>query len=294
MAELSVIIVNRNGGAGLAQCLASVEKERAGKDWEVLVVDNASTDGSPDMVARRFPTVKLVRNGENLGFAKANNQGFRMSRGRLVLFLNPDTTAYPGSLSLLLEELSRDPGIGAVGPVLVFDENAFQVSFGGKVTFLRELARKSVLNAWRKRRLSRLRHKRPVAWVSGACLMTSREVLEKVGEFDEKIFLYFEDIDLCYRIREQGLRVVFLPQARVFHTGGASTAGAPHFSRLEYRKSQLYFYEKHNSVSSQRLLKFYLRLLVRLGGMFGSKKEEARAFRRDLLGLLKARRKGER
>ena len=294
MAELSVIIVNRNGGDRLAQCLASVEKERAGKDWEVLVVDNASTDGSPDMVARRFPDVKLVRNGENLGFAKANNQGFRMSRGRLVLFLNPDTTAYPGSLGLLLEELSRDPGIGAVGPVLVFDENAFQVSFGGKVTFLRELARKSVLNAWRKRRLSRLRHKRPVVWVSGACLMAGRRILEQVDGFDEKFFLYFEDIDLCYRIREKGLQVVLLLQARIFHAGGASTAGVPHFSRLEYRKSQLYFYEKHNSVSSQRLLKFYLRLLVRLGGMFGSKKEEARAFRRDLLGLLKARRKGER
>ena len=294
MAELSVIIVNRNGGAGLAQCLASVEKERAGKDWEVLVVDNASTDGSPDMVARRFPDVKLVRNGENLGFAKANNQGLGLSRGEFVLFLNPDTTAFPGSLSLLLEELSRDPGIGAVGPVLVFDENAFQVSFGGKVTFLRELARKSVLNAWRKRRLSRLRHKRPVAWVSGACLMTSREVLEKVGEFDEKIFLYFEDIDLCYRIREQGLRVVFLPQARIFHAGGASTVGVPYFSRLEYRKSQLYFYKKHNAASAQRLLKSYLRLSARLGGLFGSKKEEARTFRRDLLGQLKARKTGER
>jgi len=290
VAELSIIIVNRNGGDRLAQCLASVEKERAGKDWEVLVVDNASMDGSPDMVARRFPTVKLVRNGENLGFAKANNQGFRMSRGEFMLFLNPDAAAFPGSLGLLLEELGRDPGIGAVGPVLVLGENAFQVSFGGKVNFLRELARKSVLNAWRRRRLRRLRRGRPVAWVSGACLMTSREALEKVGGFDEKFFLYFEDIDLCYRIREQGLRVVFFPQARIFHAGGASTAGAPYFSRLEYRKSQLYFYEKHNAASSQRLLKSYLRLSARLAGLFGSKEEEARAFRRELLALGGAKR----
>lgn len=294
MAELSVIIVNRNGGDRLEECLASVEKDGAGKDWEVLVVDNASTDGSPNIVARRFPSVKFVRNSENLGFAKANNQGLGLSRGEFVLFLNPDAVANPGSLSLLLEELRRDPGLGAVGPALFFDENAYQVSFGGKVTFFREMARKSVLNAWRKGRLRRLRRRRPVAWVSGACLMAGRRILQSIGGFDEKFFLYFEDIDLCYRIRTQGLRVIFLPEAQVFHAGGASTAGVPYFSRLEYRKSQLYFYEKHNSASSQRLLKSYLRLSARLGGLFGSKKEEAKAFRRDLLGLLKARRTGER
>jgi hypothetical protein len=152
------------------------------------------------------------------------------------------------------------------------------------------LIQKSVLNAWWRRRLPGYKSKRSAAWVSGACLMTSREVLEKTGGFDEKFFLYFEDIDLCYRIREQGFRVVFLPEARVFHAGGVSASGVPFFSRLEYRKSQLYFYEKHNSRLSQGLLKIYLRLSARLGGVFGSKGEEARAFRRDLLGLLRVKR----
>jgi GT2 family glycosyltransferase len=294
VAELSVIIVNRNGGARLEECLASVEKERAGKDWEVLLVDNASTDGSPDMVTLRFPGVKFVRNVDNLGFARANNQGLRISGGKFVLFLNPDTRVFPGSLELLLEALGRDPGLGAVGPALLLGEKTYQVSFGEKITFFRELARKSVLNAWRQGRLRRLRRRHPVAWVSGACLMTGREILDKVGGFDEKFLLYFEDIDLCYRIREQGLRVVFLPEARVFHAGGASTAAAPFSSRLEYRRSQLYFYEKHSSASSQRLLRFYLRLSVRLGGLFGSKRDEARAFRRDLLDLLHAARTGRR
>ncbi len=293
MPELSVVIVNRNGGERLAECLASVEREAAGKEWEVLIVDNASGDGSPDLAAKRFPAVKLVRNRKNLGFAKANNRGFGLSRGEFVLFLNPDTVIFPGALGLLLEELRRDPGTGAVGPALFFDENAFQVSFGGKVTFFRELARKSVLNAWRKRRLRRLRRRRPAAWVSGACLMTSREVLEKTGGFDEKFFLYFEDIDLCYRIREQGFRVVFLPEARVFHAGGVSASEAPYFSRLEYRRSQLYFYEKHNSRLSQGLLRIYLRLSARLGNIFGSGELRDKVYRQGLLGLLKAMRPGK-
>jgi GT2 family glycosyltransferase len=115
--------------------------------------------------------------------------------------------------------------------------------------------------------------------------MAGRQILEKAAGFDEKFFLYFEDIDLCYRIREQGLRVIYVPEARVFHAGGVSTSGAPYFSRLEYRKSQLYFYKKHNSASSLKLLRFYLRLSARLGGLFGSKKEEARTFRREVLAL---------
>ncbi|MGB9006901.1 MAG: glycosyltransferase family 2 protein [Candidatus Aminicenantales bacterium] len=294
MPELSVVIVNRNGGERLAECLASVEKERAGGDWEVLVVDNASDDGSPDLAAKRFPAVKLVRNRENLGFAKANNRGLGLSRGEFVLFLNPDTALFPGALDRLRDALRQDIDLGAVGPALLGGQNAFQVSFGGKVSFFRELIQKSVLNAWWRRRLPRLRRKRPAAWVSAACLMARRRALEKVGGFDEKFFLYFEDIDLCYRIREQGFRVVFLPEARVFHASGASTVEAPYFSRLEYRKSQLYFYEKHNSRLSQGLLRIYLRLSARLGGVFGSKGEEARAFRRDLLGLLRAMRPGKR
>ncbi len=293
MPELSVVIVNRNGGERLAECLASVEKERAGGDWEVLVVDNASDDGSPDLAAKRFPAVKLVRNRENLGFAKANNRGLGLSRGEFVLFLNPDTVIFPGALDRLSDALCQDIGLGAVGPALLGGQNAFQVSFGGKVNFFRELIQKSVLNAWWRRRLPGYKSKRSAAWVSGACLMTSREVLEKTGGFDEKFFLYFEDIDLCYRIREQGFQVVFLPEARVFHAGGVSTSEAPYFSRLEYRKSQLYFYEKHNSRLSQGLLRIYLRLSARLGNIFDSGELSDKVYRQGLLGLLKAMRPGK-
>lgn len=290
--ELSVVIVNRNGGERLAECLASVEREAAGKEWEVLVVDNASDDGSPDLAAGRFPGAKLVRNPENIGFARANNQGWRLSSGRFVLFLNPDTVVFPGALGLLLDEIGGAVGIGAVGPALLGGQNVFQVSFGGKVSFFRELIQKSVLNAWWRRRLPGYKSKRSAAWVSGACLMTSREVLEKTGGFDEKFFIYFEDIDFCYRIREQGFQVVFLPEARVFHAGGASASSVPFFSRLEYRKSQFYFYEKHNTRLSRGMLRSYLRLSARLGGVFGSKEGKARAFRRDLLGLLRGKREG--
>lgn len=286
MAELSVVIVNYNGGRRLADCLASVEREAAGKDWEILVVDNASRDGSPEAAAERFPAARLIRNSENVGFAKANNQAFRACRGEFVLFLNPDTVAFPGSLALLLKELRRDEGAGAVGPALMLGENVFQVSFGGKVTFFRELVRKSVLNAWRQHRFRGLKRRRPAAWVSGACLLTSHEILDHAGGFDEKFFLYFEDIDLCYRIRALGLSVLFVPQARVFHAGGTSASAAPFPSRLEYRQSQVYFYKKHNPASSLRLLKSYLRLSARMGGLFGPRDAKAKAFRRHLLALL--------
>jgi len=294
VAELSIIIVNHNAGKRLADCLASVEREAEGKDWEVLVVDNASSDGSHDAAAQRAQAVKLIRNSENVGFAKANNQGLRMSSGRFVLFLNPDTVVFPGALGRLLEELRREPGTGAVAPALLCGKDNFQVSFGEEVTFFRELARKSILNAWRRRRLRRLKGKRRTAWVSGACLMTSREVLENVGGFDEKFFLYFEDIDLCYRIRRRGFSVVFLPEAVVFHAGGVSASGAAYPSRLEYRKSQVYFYKKHNPASSQKLLKVYLRLSARLAGLFGSQSDEAKAFRRELLEVLKEKEAGRR
>jgi hypothetical protein len=108
--------------------------------------------------------------------------------------------------------------------------------------------------------LKRGAKERRVGWLSAACLLTRKDVLEEVGPFDENFFLYFEDIDLCVRIRERGYELLYIPQARVYHLGGASTEGLKLFSRYHYRKSQIYFYEKHNSKASQALLRLYLRL----------------------------------
>jgi GT2 family glycosyltransferase len=227
-------------------------------DFEVIVVDNKSIDGSPDIVRESFPWVQLVRNNENLGYSKANNQGIKQARGEFILFLNPDTQIFPGSINLILEEMKTSPSVGAVGPLLVSEKNRYQVSFGRKINFASEFLQKCILNLYYRRRLKNMQQKYEVGWLSGACLLTSRGVLEEAGFFDEKFFLYFEDIDLCRRIQQTGRRVIFFPQAKVLHFGGAATSVRSLSSLYYYRQSQLYFYRKHTSKVSIFFLRAYL------------------------------------
>jgi len=256
--RLSIVIVSRNGWSDLSRCLVSLRDLPGSPDREVIVVDNGSDDGTPDRVERDFPGFRLLRNRDNRGYPAANNQGAAAARGEFLLFLNPDTAVPSGALEWMLDELIRNPGLGGVGPALVDAGGGFQVSFGGRVTFWRELARKAVLNARLRRRIGGWRRSRPADWLSGACLMVRREALPFPRPFDEGYFLYFEDIDLCYRMREKGWKLAFLPEVRVFHKGGGSTGSRPLFSRYHYRRSQLRFYRRHNSFPARVLLKFYL------------------------------------
>ncbi|MBN2207387.1 MAG: glycosyltransferase family 2 protein, partial [Candidatus Aminicenantes bacterium] len=236
---LSAIVVNFNDRANIGRCLASLLKATRALPAEVIVVDNASTDGSPDVVAAEFPSVRLVRNSENAGFSRANNLAIRQSRGEFLLCLNTDAALSPGTLDGLLEELRRNPRTGIVGPALVNDEGAYQVSFGGRVRFGSELLKKAVLNRVWARRLRSDRARRRVVWVSAACLLARRRAVEDAGGFDERFFLFFEDIDLCYRVGAAGWDVVFLPAVQAFHRSGATTAPGGLRTRLAYRASQL-------------------------------------------------------
>lgn len=259
MPELSIIIVNRNGRPVIARCLESLREAGRGRDWQTVVVDNASDDGSPDFIARSYPEAKLLRTGGNLGFSRANNLAWRRTESPFLLFLNPDTAVIGGAIDILLEEMRRRPRAGACGPRLIRDDGTFQVSFGRRVTFFRELARKSFLNAVRSRRLATLRGVRETDWVSGACLLARREALEQAGGFDEAFFLYFEDIDLCVRMGARGWKTYLVPAAKVLHLGGAATSRFA-ASRYEYRRSQLLYYDRHASAASRFLLRAYLRL----------------------------------
>jgi GT2 family glycosyltransferase len=267
--ELSVILVNYNDLTHLKECLSSLLDTVEDIPFEVIVIDNESTDGSPEWIRENAPRVRLTVNTENIGFAKANNQGIRESRGEYILFLNTDTILQPQAIAILLEKLRSDRKIGAVGPALLCSEKTFQVSFGQKVSFLGEIFQKMVLNPYYKFRLRRGVKKRQVGWLSAACLLTRKDILEEVGLFDEKFFLYFEDIDLCIRIGKNGYVLGYLPQARVYHLGGASTEGLKLFSRYSYRKSQLYYYQKHNSKASLMLLRTYLRINFNLLILWG-------------------------
>lgn len=256
---LSIVLVNYNGGLFLQVCLDSIRERTRDMEVEVVVVDNGSTDGSLDAAAAAFPRVRIIRNERNLGFGAANNRGWRSCRGKLVLFMNTDVVLGSGTLERLRDVLAEAPSVGAAGPALLQAPGIYQVSCGKKSTFWRELFRKSLLNRRLRRTAGRGRTVRSVDWVSGAFLLARREALEAVGGFDEKFFLYFEDIDLCLRIKTAGWKVVYAPGAPSFHEGGASAAAAPLRNRYEYRKSQILFYRKHNSALSLALLKNYLR-----------------------------------
>jgi len=293
MIELSVVLVNFNDRPHLGECLSSLENTSGSLPYEIIVVDNDSADGSPVYIARNFPSVKLIANNVNVGFARANNQGIRESRGAFILFLNTDTAVQPGALTRMLEELRSDAKVGAVGPALLAGRNSYQVSFGGRVNFFSELLQKAVLNPYYKFALRWSRKKRRVGWLSAACLLVRREALLDAAGFDEDFFIYFEDIDLCYRIKKAGRTLVYLPQAKVLHVGGATTSTRLAAGRFEYRKSQLAFYDKHNSKASRLLLRLFLKSNVRLMAWRGKfRGESGQWLREQYARLLKGRRKG--
>jgi len=224
--HLSVIIVNWNGRECLEGCLRSLLEETLG-EMEVLVVDNASGDGSPEMVKRHFPGVSLIGFDRNLGFARAANEGVRQSRGEYILLLNPDTLILPGAIRGMVSFLEGHPRMGAVGPRLLNPDGSVQPSWGRfpglRSEAIVQLYLYRLLPAGRPvgRRMplfARLPGEpMPVDWVVGACLMTRRRVWEEVGPLCEEIFLYGEDLDWCWRVRQAGWSIGHLPQARVVH-----------------------------------------------------------------------------
>jgi len=280
--ELSVILVSFNDRSHLAGCLESVRTASAGLSAEVILVDNHSADGSPEFVRESFPWVKLIVNDHNAGFAKANNAGIKSSGGRFMLFLNTDTVVLPGSLAALLAGLKRRPDAGAIGPALVRGDGRFQVSFGKDIGFFSELRQKIILNPYYKIALRHARRVRSVGWLSGACLLARRGAVGAAGLFDESFFIYFEDIDLCRRIRDLGLDLLYDPGVRVVHFGGATTAPRRSSSRLYYRESQLHYYEKHGAGLSVFLLRIFLRFSLLRLKLFRVRAAEDRA----LLGRL--------
>jgi N-acetylglucosaminyl-diphospho-decaprenol L-rhamnosyltransferase len=295
--DLSIVLVNFNDGPRLRACLASLAQNPPAAEHEILVVDNASTDGSPDAVRREFPAVRVLANPVNAGFSAANNRGVAEGRGPFLLFLNTDTIVPAGALDALLTRVASDASVGAVGPALIHAPGDYQVSFGNRVGFFAQIFQKLVVNPHVKRALRRgagraAKNEREVGWLSAACLLCRREAFERAGGFDERFFIYFEDIDLCARIRAVGWRLRFIPSVEVRHEGGATTTATPErraASRLEYRRSQARYYRKHASRASRLLLGASLRMNVaflRLRGAFRGKAGRALAegYRRLLRG----------
>lgn len=249
---VSIIIVNWNTRDYLARCLRSLEQNVRMSDApnaEVFVVDNASTDGSVVMVRAQFPWARLIENSANVGFAPANNQAIRESRGRYVILLNSDTEIHPGALEVMLEFLRERPAVGGCGPRLLNGDGSLQPSCHPMLTPGREFWRLMFLDRiWRRATYAQHRWDqttpRRVEVIKGACLMLRREALDQVGLLDERYFVYTEEMDLCYRLLHAGWELWWVPQAAVTHYGEASTRQIADDMYVQLYRSKAQFHRK--------------------------------------------------
>ena len=256
MTTLSIVIVSFNARADLERCLESLHAAPPATPHEIVVVDNASADGSAD-AARRWPDVRVIDAGANIGFARASNIGIRASTGTNILLLNSDTVVPAGAIARLAAELTQDAAVAVVGPRLVNGEGRPELSFGRMIGPLNEFRQKRLLKSGAIDGLTRRRQYPD--WVSGACLLVRRADAEAVGGLDERYFMYTEDVDFCAAIRARGRRILFAPDIEVVHLRGRSAASAPAATREHYRRSQLAFYRKHHPGWAP-LLKLYVRV----------------------------------
>lgn len=231
--NLSVIIVNWNSAEYAVSCVSSIEAQTKGLEFEIIVVDNASTDDSCRVIQERCPSVKLIRSSHNVGFARANNLGFQHSSGRILLFLNPDTELRGSAINLMYECLDSSPDIGILGCRLLNSDLSVQTScIQPFPTILNQVADAELLRQrfprlrlWGMRALFAADRGKPAAVeaVSGACQMIRRDVFERVGQFSTDFFMYMEDLDLCYKVRQMGAKVGYLGSATIVHHGGQSS-----------------------------------------------------------------------
>ena len=260
--RVDVVVVSYETRETLLECLAALVAEPTAS---VVVIDNASRDGTAAAVRGRFPSVRLVANAENVGFARACNQGARESRAPYLLFLNPDATLAPGSLGALAAILEARPRVGVVGPRTRSANGDIQVSTGPDLSLVSEIRQRRLVRGVARRDAAVLVEaeglhavEREADWVSGACLMIRREAFDAVSGFDERFFLYEEDADLCRRVRAAGWKVLFSPGAEARHALGRSMARSPERARLEYQRSHLLYYRKHCGLLQRALLRALL------------------------------------
>lgn len=260
--KVSVVIVNWNTSGPLKRALSSLTPI-PGLDWEIVVVDNQSADDSVAMVRREFPDVRLIANQDNRGFGRACNQAFAELSGDYVLLLNPDAALLPGCISSLISYLEARPAVGMVGPSLLHDDGAIQYSACREPGLLTEFYEWFGLRGlWPSSRLlGRLYYgykndePMPCDWLVGAVILVRRAVLEAVGGFDERYWLYAEEMDWCRRVRAAGWGVHFVPHARARHTGGQAAAVAPRPMMVEWFRSRLQYHAKFDPLWRRTLIR---------------------------------------
>jgi GT2 family glycosyltransferase len=258
---VSVVIVSWNARQFLAQCLHSLDRRTCQYDMEIIVVDNGSTDGSPEMVQKDFPHCRLICNHANLGFAKANNIGIRQSAGKYVCLVNSDVRVLDGCITRLVDFCDAHPEVGMVGPRIQGGDGNLQPSCRGFPTVWNTLTRALGLDAlfpqstlfggyllphWKHDTL------KPVDILSGCFWLVRRQALDTVGLLDEAFFIYGEDMDWCKRFWAHDWRLIFVPTAQAIHYGAASSDNAPIRFYLERQRADLQYWRKHHGWCAQQ------------------------------------------
>lgn len=261
--ELSIIIVSYNTKEITKNCVVSIinSLKNSSIKYEIIIVDNASTDGTIKLLTSlRVNKLKIIQNNKNLGFGKANNQGVKISQGEYILFLNSDIIVLNNAIEKLFNFYKQNEKMfNFLGGKLLNKDLTPQPSCG-PMYYLPMIFAHLFLKGdyWRLTRYSPNKTKK-VDWVSGACFLTKKEYFNKLGGFDEDIFMYMDEIDLFYRAKKQNFKIFFYPEAKFIHLGSASS-GQRTYPITQVYQGLLYFYQKHFSKSSQLLLKILLKL----------------------------------
>lgn len=278
--DLEIVIVSWNVADLLEDCLSSIYGASGvhldangvlhlgSYTAKVHVIDNASSDGSPQMVRERFPTVHLVASSENLGFARGNNLVLRRCRATYVLLLNPDTRIVDDALTKMLDYMEHHPDVGVMGPQLRYGDGSLQSSRRRFPTFMTALMESTLLQQWfPENRWAQKYYVQDVPadrvqdvdWVTGACMLVRRDAVRTVGLLDETFFMYSEELDWCRRIVDAGWRVVFFPRAVVVHYEGQSSDQVVAERDIYFQRSKvLYFRKHHGRVVAETLRLFIL------------------------------------
>lgn len=260
MVDLGIIIVTHNSLRYLDDCLHSIASSHQKVSYEIVVVDNNSTDRTIELVERNYPAARLIQNKTNPGFAAANNKGIRSLESRYVMLLNPDTIVNNGVFDALVGVMDSHTTALAVGPAIMNGNGTPQrtgVRFPSnwsilvETFFLDRLFPNSKLFGRHKELYEDLHRERSVDYLQGACLLVRSDVVKTIGGLDEAFFMYFEETDWCFRMKKAGGEVVYAPVANVVHFGGGEFAHYDEQRLLHYHRSLMLFYRKHYSLLSR-------------------------------------------
>ena len=261
--DISFIIVNWNTQGLLLDCIASILATVRGFEYEIIVVDNGSTDGSPAAVRQHFDTsVLLIENAENLGFARANNQALARAQGNYLVLLNSDTLLREGAISELVRFLDTHPRVALAGPAMFDEQGHLQNSFDNFPSLATELLNKSLLRILLPKKYagkasSGTCEPFEVDSLIGACLVVRRAAIERVGLLDEDYFFFLEETDWCLRFRRAGWSIYHVPSAQIVHLQGRSKKMRPARAWVEYYRSLYLFFKKNRSPFSYTLLRIF-------------------------------------